>query len=86
MSDSQINLNYVLESQSTRFDRVNKRSFVLSVILLIALFVSNSLWIYYESQFSKETVMIEAEQQADGDSSNYIVGGDYGSETTSSDN
>ena len=86
MSDSQINLNYVLESQGTRFDRVNKRSFVLSVILLIALFVSNSLWIYYESQFSKETVMIEAEQQADGDSSNYIVGGDYGSEATSSDN
>lgn len=86
MSDSQINLNYVLESQGTRFDRVNKRSFILSVILLIALFVSNSLWIYYESQFSKETVMIEAEQQADGDSSNYIVGGDYGSETTGSDN
>ena len=86
MSDSQINLNYVLESQGTRFDRINKRSFVLSVILLIALFVSNSLWIYYESQFSKETVMIEAEQQADGDSSNYIVGGNYGSETTSSDN
>ena len=82
--DDKININYVLDSQGARLERTNKRLFILSVILIIALIVTNSLWTVYESQF--KTVSIEAEQTADGDSNNYIVGGDYGSETESKGN
>ena len=81
MEDKSINLNYVLDSQGARLERTNKRLFILSVILIIALIVTNSLWTVYEAQF--KTISIEAEQTADGDSNNYIVGGNYGSEAES---
>lgn len=74
--DDKINLNYVLEAQGARLERTNKRLFILSIILVIALFLSNGLWIAYESQF--ETISIEAEQQTDGNGDNYVVGGNYG--------
>lgn len=66
----------VYEAQGARLERTNKRLFILSVILIIALFVSNGLWLWHESQF--ETISIEAEQQTDGNGDNYVVGGDYG--------
>ena len=84
MEDKSINLNYVLDSQGSRFEQTNKRLFILSVILIIALFVSNGLWVFYESQF--KTISIEAEQQSDNNSNNYIVGGDYGRTAESEDN
>lgn len=63
------------ESAMARQERTIKK-------LWIALMVSIVLWavtvagiVYYESQF--EGVTITAEQEADGDSSNYAVGGDY---------
>lgn len=84
MSEEKINLNYVLESQGARLERTNKRLFILGVILIIALFVTNGLWVAYEAQF--KTISIEAEQEADGDSSNYIIGGNYGSETEGESN
>lgn len=84
MEDKLINLNYVLDSQGARLERTNKRLFILSVILIIALIVTNGLWTAYEAQF--KTISIEAEQTADGDSNNYIVGGDYGSKTESEGN
>lgn len=71
------------ESQGTRLERSNKRLFILNVILIIALIVSNSLWVYYESTFTEEKIVIEADQQADGDSNNYVIGGDYGGESKS---
>ena len=79
MEDNKINLNYVLDSQGSRLERTNKRLFILSIILIIALIATNGLWVAYESQF--KTISIEAEQTADGDSNNYIVGGNYGGET-----
>ena len=77
--EDKINLNYALDSQGARLERANKRSFIINIILIVALILSNGLWIYYEHQF--KTITIEAEQQADGDSSNYIIGGNYGWET-----
>lgn len=84
MDEEKINLNYVLDSQGARLERTNKRLFILCVILIIALFITNGLWVAYESQF--KTISIEAEQEADGDSNNYIIGGDYGGETESESN
>lgn len=84
MSEEKINLNYVLESQGSRLERTNKRLFIITIILIIVLLVTNGLWITYETQF--ETISIEAEQEADGDSNNYVVGGNYGWETEGQDN
>ena len=79
MNENQINLNYAFDSQGARLERSNKRLFIICIILIITLFVTNGLWVAYEAQF--KTISIEAEQEADGDSNNYIIGGDYGSET-----
>lgn len=84
MNENQINLNYALDSQGARLERANKRLFIICIILIIALFVTNGLWVFYESQF--DTISIEAEQEADGNSNNYVIGGDYGSETESEGN
>jgi hypothetical protein len=84
MNENQINLNYAFDSQGARLERANKRLFIICVILIIALFVTNGLWVFYESQF--DTISIEAEQEADGDSNNYVIGGDYGGETESEGN
>ena len=82
--EDKINLNYVLDSQGSRLERTNKRLFILSVILIIVLIATNSLWIAYESQF--KTISIEAEQEADNNGNNYIVGGNYSGETEGESN
>ena len=84
MNENQINLNYAFDSQGARLERANKRLFIICVILIIALFVTNGLWVFYETQF--DTISIEAEQEADGNSNNYVIGGDYGGETESEGN
>ena len=74
------------ESQGTRLERTNKRLFILNVILVIVLFVSNALWIFYESQFQDE---VQIEQEVDtGDGDAYVTGiGDlnYGESKTNGD-
>jgi hypothetical protein len=82
--EDKINLNYVLDSQGSRLERTNKRLFILSVILIIVLIATNSLWVAYESQF--KTISIEAEQEADNNGNNYIVGGNYSGETEGESN
>ena len=75
---------WIYEGEAIRMHQTNKRLFILSVILIIVLFVSNGAWVWYESQFADVT--IKAEQQADGDSSNYIIGGDYDAGQTEGNN
>lgn len=76
--ENNINVNYALDSQGARLERIIKRFFILTVVLAITLFITNGFWIYRELQFTSEVTTIEAEQHSDGDSNNYIVGGDYG--------
>ncbi len=60
------------ESEAIRMHQTNKRLFVLCVILIIALFVSNGAWVFYESQFVDE---IQIEQEVDtGDGDAYVNG------------
>lgn len=63
------------EGQCARLQQMNKRMFILCLILIVITFATNGAWLFYESQF--KTVVIKAEQQSDGDSSNYIIGGDF---------
>lgn len=77
-------LVYVYEGAQARLERSNKRLWVLAIILIAALILSNVAWIVYESQFetvSETTTQIEATQ--DGNGVNIIGNGDinYGAET-----
>ena len=74
------------ESVCIRFERINKRLWILCIILAIMLIASNLAWFYYESQFTDEITTIEATQ--DGNGNNIVGGGDvnYGAESTDNEN
>lgn len=65
----------VYEQSQVRADRVNRRFFIIIIILIVALVGTNAGWIYYENQFTDVSTTIEAEQ--DGAGTNIISGGDY---------
>lgn len=71
----------VHEGAMVRLERINRRLWILAIILIALLGLSNGAWIYYESQWETTTTDIEATQ--DGDV-NIVGGGDvsYGSEGT----
>lgn len=75
------NLLYITyESAMARMERANKRNFIVTIILILALIATNAGWIIYESQFETVETTIKAEQS--GADVN-IVGGDiqYGAES-----
>lgn len=76
---------WVAEQNAARLERSNKRLFILNVVLVILLMATFVTFFYYESQFTNEYQIIKAEQQSDGDSSNYVIGGNYGGEAESND-
>lgn len=65
------NVPYIVhESALARMERINKRLWIV-LILVISLFVAtNAGWIWYESQF--ETVTTTVTQTSDGSPNNYI--------------
>ena len=73
-----LNARYYFDAQGARLENTNRRLFILTLVLSIMLFVSNGLWVVYESQFKTEVTSIEATQDANFDGNNYIVGGNYG--------
>lgn len=77
MENSEI--RYIIEAFGNRLERANKRSFIVILILIATLLVTNGFWTIYVHQFQQEqSVIIEAEQEADNDGNNVIIGGDYG--------
>lgn len=74
----------VFESMVAHMERTIRRLWILCIIV-IALFVgTNIAWILYENQFETVTETTTQEVQQDGSGNNYVVGGDYG--TDSKDN
>lgn len=71
------------EGAMARFERSNKRLWIIVLVLIISLLGTNAGWIYYESQFVTTETTIEAEQ--DGEGTNIISAGDthYGTESES---
>ena len=67
------------ESIVSRLERVNKRLWILCIILVIALVGTNAAWLIYEKQFEEVTVTQEVDATADGDSdiNLHTIGGDY---------
>ena len=72
------------ELDMDRAERANKRLWVIIIVLIVALIGTNAGWLYYESQFTEETISTEIDAQQDGDY-NFVSGGDLNYGTTSSD-
>lgn len=65
--DDKISIPYIVhESEVSRLERINKRLFILVVVLAVMLFVSNGIWIWYESQFQDETITVESSTDSGG--------------------
>lgn len=57
------------ESSQARMERINRRSWILCIILIVALLVTNGAWLYYESQFM-DTVTVT--QDTPNGNNNYV--------------
>lgn len=79
------NVPYVaFESSMARLERTIKRLWILAIILIALLFGTNAAWIYYESQFIEESVVVEQEVDT-GEGDAFVSGtGDirYGESST----
>ena len=65
--DDKISIPYIVhESEVARLERINKRLFILVVVLAVMLFVSNGIWIWYESQFQDEMITVESSTDSGG--------------------
>lgn len=69
-----------------RFERIIKRLWILCIILIVSLILTNGAWVYYESQFVTEETTVEQEVDT-GDGDTVVVGvGDYNGESTTDSN
>lgn len=73
------------ESTMARMERANKRSFIIIIILIIALIATNAGWVIYESQFETVETSTQIEAEQNGADVNIVGGGDinYGAESQS---
>ena len=76
---------YAHEAEVVRLERHNKRAYILTLIIFIALILTNAGWIIHESLY--ENVVV-TENTQDGEGVNIIGGGDisYGAEADSGAN
>ena len=79
----------VHESAMARQERTVKRLWIVLIMTILLLVVTNALWVYYESQFTDETWTYEATTErgnavANGDGEVYIYG--MGESNTSEEN
>ena len=59
----------VHETALARLERINKRLFILCIIVFFAFVISNGVWIYYEYQF-EDTITVT--QDTPHGNNNYI--------------
>lgn len=62
----------VYEGTMARLERTNRRSWILTIILIILLFATNGAWLYYESQYEMVTETTTITQTNDDGINNYI--------------
>ena len=61
------------ESGMAKMGQTNNRLWVVVIILIVALIASNAGWIYYESSFIDESIIVEQENE---DGYNNYIGND----------
>ena len=58
----EINVPYIVhEGEMARMERMNRRLWIVILVLIAALIVTNAAWIYYENQFEDVTVTQEVD-------------------------
>jgi hypothetical protein len=69
---------FVHEGEMARMERINKKLWILCIVLFLAFAVTNAGWIYYESQFIDEVTVTQENEDgynsyigSDGDINNY---------------
>lgn len=69
----------VHEGAIARLERINKRLWILCIIVFLAFVISNLCWIWYESQFEEIVTTEETWQDVDtGEGDATVIGiGDY---------
>ena len=79
---------YAHEGEMTRMDRINRRLWILVLVLALALIGTNAGWVYYESQFEDQEYTFRLEQETeDGGNNTFsnnairMIGGDANGET-----
>ena len=74
---------FVHEGEMARMERINKKLWILCIVLFLAFAVTNAGWIYYEAQFTDEIVTQDVDT---GNGAAYVAGiGDiYGTGETDS--
>lgn len=59
---------FVHEAEMDRLERLNKRWFIIALIIFLAFIGTNAGWIWYESQFEDQVVTESYTSTADGNS------------------
>ena len=78
---------WIFESAMTKMEIANKRQFITIIVLITVICLLAGALFYFTTQYAvEEMTTIEAEQEADGNGINYVIGGNYGGETESNDN
>lgn len=80
--EQRINVDYIAhEAIVARMERIINKLWIIILVLVAVLVLSNAAWIWYESQFEEMTIT----QEAEAETGNAIVnnGGDviYGEDT-----
>lgn len=80
--EQRINIDYIAhEAIVARMERIINKLWIIILVLVAVLVISNTAWIWYESQFEEMTIT----QEAEAETGNAIVnnGGDviYGEDT-----
>ena len=72
------------EGDMARMERSNRRLWVIILVLIAALLITNGAWIYYENQFTDEVSVKQDVETGDGDA--YVNGiGDFNYGTSETD-
>lgn len=68
------------EGMMVRMERTNHRLWILSIVLIVCLIVSNLAWILYESQFEyyEETTQEVTQDSGDGGVNRFVGGDNHG--------
>ena len=69
---NEINVPYIAyEAELSRMERMNRRLWIIVLVLIAALIVTNAAWLYYENQF--EDVVTVTQESSTEDGGNAIV-------------
>lgn len=85
MNDRPMDVPYIAhEGAMVRLERINKRLWILALVLVALLFLTNGGWLYYESQYETTSVSQEVDT---GEGSATVIGvGNYGESKTDGTN